>query len=534
MSGSRARRPWWKAAVIYQVYPRSFQDSNGDGTGDLPGIIERLDYLVWLGVDAIWISPIFPSPMKDFGYDIADYRDVDPVFGTLADLDRLITEAHSRDIRVLLDLVPNHTSDQHPWFQESRSSRESRKRDWYLWRDAAPGGGPPNNWLAAFGGSAWTWDAHTQQYFYHAFLREQPDLNWRNPDVRAAMNDVLRFWFRRGIDGFRIDVITHLLEDEAFRDNPPNPGFTAGQPTEASLQPLYTTDHPDLQTIVAEMRAVADEFDDRVLIGEVYLPVPRLVAYYGGGRGLHMPFNFQLITMPWDAGLISAAIATYESHLPDGAWPNWVLGNHDQRRIASRVGEAQARVAAMLLLTLRGTPTIYYGDELGMPDGEIPPDQRLDPAWNDGTGYGRDPVRTPMQWTADRNAGFTTGRPWLPVEADARTRNVRAQRQDPRSMFALYRRLLELRRQEQALSVGGYAPLAAPDHIVAFLREGGDRRFAVVLSLTGEPARVALPRSGGRARGRIVLATGLVREGEIVEDAVEVAGNEGVIVALSE
>ena len=309
MPGTRASRPWWEPAVIYQIYPRSFQDSDGDGTGDLPGITARLDYLAWLGIDAISISPVFPSPMKDFGYDITDYRDVDPLFGTLADLDRLVAEAHSRDIRVLLDFVPNHTSDQHPWFRESRSSREHEMRDWYVWRDAASGGEPPNNWLAMFGGSAWAWDEPTRQYWYHAFLPEQPDLNWRNPAVRAAMHDVLRFWFRRGIDGFRIDVITHLLEDEACRDNPPNAGFSPGEPTEAGLRAVYTTDHPGLPAIVAEMRAVADEFHDRLLVGEVYLPVPRLVAYYGGGRGLHMPHNFQLITLPWDAGLIRTGVA---------------------------------------------------------------------------------------------------------------------------------------------------------------------------------------------------------------------------------
>ena len=516
---------------MYQVYPRSFQDSNGDGTGDLPGIISRLDYLEWLGIDAIWISPIFRSPMRDFGYDISDYCDVDPIFGTLHDLDHLVEEAHRRGIRVILDWVPNHTSDQHPWFRESRSSRENPKRDWYVWHDAGPGSTPPNNWLAAFGGSAWTWDEATAQFYYHAFLPQQPDLNWRNTAVREAMYETLRFWFRRGIDGFRIDVITHLIEDDQFRDNPPNPSYRHGQPTEASLRALYTNDRPELPAIIEKIRQVADEFDDRLLIGEVYLPIARLVTYYGSGRGLHMPFNFQLITMPWDAGLIGEAILSYERQLPAGAWPNWVLGNHDQRRIASRVGEAQARVAAMLLLTLRGTPTIYYGDELGMTDGEIPPELRVDPAWHDGSGYGRDPERTPMQWSGGPGAGFTTGRPWLPVGAEAATRNVEAERRSGASMLALYRRLIALRREERALSVGGWAPLRMTGDVLAFERDDGDHRFLIALNLGAAPLAVDLAADGPRT-GRVVLTTGLDREGEAIADVIELRAAEGAIVRL--
>ena len=287
-TGARANRPvrpWWEPGVIYQVYPRSFADSNGDGTGDIRGVIDRLDHLSWLGVDAIWLSPVFRSPMRDFGYDISDYCDVDPVFGTLADLDALVEEAHRRGIRVILDFVPNHTSDQHPWFVESRASRAGAKRDWYVWHDGRTDGSPPNNWLGMFGGSAWTWDEPTRQFFYHAFLPEQPDLNWRNPAVRAAMYDVLRFWLDRGVDGFRVDVITHLLEDEQLRDNPPNPRYRLGQPTEASLLSTHTVDQPDLQQIVAEMRDVIEEYEHRLLIGEIYLPVERLMAYYGAGRG---------------------------------------------------------------------------------------------------------------------------------------------------------------------------------------------------------------------------------------------------------
>src|ERR1043165_5601448 len=338
---------WWQTGVIYQIYPRSFQDSNGDGVGDLRGIIQRLPYLVDLGVDAIWISPIFVSPLQDF--------------------DDLLAKAHELGLKIILDLVPNHTSDQHPWFRESRSSRQNPKRDWYIWRDPAPDGGPPNNWLSEFGGGAWEYDAATRQYYYHAFLGAQPDLNWRNPDVRAAMYDLMRFWLRRGVDGFRVDVIWHLVKDDQFRDNPPNPAFRPGDPPHHAVVPLYTADRPEVHDVIAGMRRVVNEFSDRVLIGEIYLPVERLVAYYGRDlSGVHLPFNFALLGAPWPPRQLATVVDEYEAALPAGGWPNWVLGNHDKPRLASRIGLEQARPAAMLLLTLRGTPTIYYGDEIGM------------------------------------------------------------------------------------------------------------------------------------------------------------------------
>jgi alpha-glucosidase len=321
---------WWKHGVIYQIYPRSFLDSKGDGVGDVCGIIDRLDYLAWLGVDAIWISPIYPSPMADFGYDIMDYRGIDPIFGTLDDVDRLLREAHGRGMRIILDLVPNHTSNRHPWFLESRSSRSNRKRDWYIWRDAKPDGGLPNNWTSNFGGSAWAWDEATQQYYYHAFLQEQPDLNWRNPEVRAALYAVMRFWLDRGVDGFRIDVLWHLIKDATFRDNPINPAYGAEQPDINRLLQLYSTDQPEVAQVVAEMRQVVDAYADRVLIGEIYLPIERLVTYYGENlSGVHLPFNFQLLFTAWKASSVAALIDAYERALPTGAWPNWVLGNHD-------------------------------------------------------------------------------------------------------------------------------------------------------------------------------------------------------------
>lgn len=488
---------WWQSAVIYQVYPRSFQDSNGDGIGDLRGIESRLDVLAELGIDAIWISPIFPSPQADFGYDVADYCGIDPQFGTLADFDSLLAAAHARGIRVLLDLVPNHSSSQHPWFLESRASRDNPRRDWYIWRDPAPDGGPPNNWISDFGGSAWEWDAATGQYYYHAFLKEQPDLNWRNPAVRAAMLDVLRFWFERGIDGFRIDVLWHMVKHADLPDNPVNPEWQPGMPDYQRVHQLHSTDQPEVHAIAAEMRAIADDYGDRVLIGEIYLPVQQLMTYYGTAEqpGVHLPFNFQLIGAEWNAAALWAMIATYEAALPAGGWPNWVLGNHDRPRIATRVGPDQARVAMLLLLTLRGTPTLYYGDELGMADVAIPADQVQDPRElnEPGIGMGRDPVRTPMAWDAGANAGFTGGTPWLPLHADWATRNVAVQRGDPASMWRLTQRLLALRRAHPALALGAYHPVAVSGDLLAYERRHGDDRVLVVLNLGASPQAFAIP-----------------------------------------
>jgi alpha-glucosidase len=527
-----SEHPWWVRGIVYQIYPRSFQDSNGDGIGDLPGIMRRLDYLVWLGVDAVWLSPIYPSPMADFGYDVADYCDIHPMFGALADFDRLVAEVHARGLKLILDFVPNHSSDRHPWFQESRASRQSPKRDWYLWRDPAPDGGPPNTWLSVFGGSAWAWDEATGQYYYHAFLEEQPDLDWRNSEVRGAMFDVLRFWLERGVDGFRVDVIWHLIKDDRLRDNPPNPGFAEGQPPYNRLLPVYTTDRPEVHEIVTGMRRVIDAYDDRVLIGEIYLPIERLVAYYGDElQGAHLPFNFQLLLTAWDARRIAALIEEYEAALPAGGWPNWVLGNHDNHRIASRIGPAQARVAAMLLLTLRGTPTMYYGDELGMEDVPIPPELVQDPYEKNvpGIGVGRDPVRTPMPWSAEANGDFTTDAPWLPLAGDFARVNVAAARAEPNSMLSLYRALIALRREEPALRIGGYEPVEAGGTVLAYLRRHRDRRLLIALNLGPKPASLDMPTDGGG----ILLSTHLDRSGPIPAKRLELRADEGVIVELA-
>jgi alpha-glucosidase len=532
-SSPLANFKWWERGIIYQIYPRSFMDSNGDGIGDLAGIRSRLDYLQWLGVDAIWISPIYPSPMADFGYDISNYTDVDPIFGTLDDFDALLADAHGRGLKVLLDYVPNHTSDQHPWFLDARSSRKSAKRDWYIWRDPKPDGGPPNNWLSNFGGGAWEWEPASAQYYYHAFLKEQPDLNWRNPEVQGAMLKVLRFWLDRGVDGFRVDVMHHLIKDSEFRDNPPNPDWRPGMSPYRELLTTYTADLPEVQEIVANFRSVIEEYDDRMLVGEIYLPMERLMAYYGAsGKGAHLPFNFQLLRLPWNAREIMAAVERYEALLPPYAWPNWVLGNHDRSRIATRVGPAQARVAAMLLLTLRGTPTMYYGDEIGMRDVPISGDQVHDPFEKNvpGLGMGRDPERTPMQWSGDEHAGFTKGNPWLPIANDYQTVNVARERGHPNSLLALYHRLIELRRAEPALSVGEFAPLPASGDLMAYVRKLSERRLLIVLNLSARAQSFSL--SELQCRGSLLFTTDLDRSREELLDKLELRPDEGLIIEL--
>ncbi len=522
---------WWQTGVIYQIYPRSFLDSNGDGVGDLPGITGKLDYLRWLGVDALWLSPIYPSPMADFGYDISNYTDVHPLFGTLQDLDTLLEQAHERDLKLILDFVPNHTSEEHPWFQLSRSSRTNEKRDWYIWRDPAPGGGPPNNWLSRFYGSAWQFDEHTGQYYLHQFDVKQPDLNWRNPEVRQAMYDVLRFWFDRGIDGFRIDVLARLLKDEQFRDNPLNPKWKPGDPPAASQLNLYTQDLSGIHEIVREMRAVADRYDERVLIGELYLPVERVVQYYGEQLDeVHLPFNFQFVTLPtWEASTIRQVVEAYEGALPAGAWPNWVLSNHDRPRVATRIGRDQARLAQMLLLTLRGTPTCYYGDELGMQDVRVPRELMHDPPAKERPEFSRDPARTPMQWDSSPNAGFCPPgvKPWLPVASDYQTYNVAAEQRDPRSFLTLTRALLDLRRSHSTLTIGSYQTVEQQNaSCFVYQREHANRRCLVALNFSTQDQVVTLPEQD---QGRILLSTYVDREERIPLSEIHLRGNEGLL-----
>jgi len=512
---------WWKHAVVYQIYPRSFQDSNGDGIGDLNGIRNRLDYLVELGIDAIWISPIYPSPMADFGYDVADYCGIDTIFGTMQEFDRLLQEAHRRELRVILDFVPNHTSDQHPWFIESRSSRDNPKRDWYIWRDQ------PNNWQSHFGGSAWEFDQPSGQYYLHEFLKEQPDLNWRNPAVKSAMFDALRFWLRKGVDGFRVDVMWLMIKDDQFRDNPPNPGYTVGQGSRAQFLPSYDADRPEIHELVGEMRGVLEEFGDRVLIGEIYLPVPRLMDYYGQRlRGANLPFNFQLLQCAWSAEELASTISEYMAALPAGAWPNWVLGNHDKSRIASRIGFKKAHAAALLLFSLPGTLTIYNGEELGMQDVLIRPEEVQDPAEKrqPGIGMGRDPERTPIPWDSSPLCGFTSSAPWLPIGDANRTLNVQSSSSDPNSMLSLYQRLLRFRREEPALVSGQLTDMSATDGLLQFFRSEGSERFRFVMNLAEESRQIAVET------GVIVASTSQSREGEHVRRMLSLEPAEALII----
>ena len=481
--------------------------------------------------DALWISPIFPSPMADFGYDICDYTGIDPLFGTMADFDALLASAHRLGLKLILDFVPNHTSDRHPWFVESRSSRASAKRDWYIWRDPAPGGGPPNNWLSEFGGGAWTLDAAHRPILLPCLPAAAARPQLAQSAGRAAMHDVMRFWLRKGVDGFRVDVLWHLIKDDEFRDNPVNPAFVAGMPPNQQVVPLHTADLPVVQEVVAGLRRVVDEFPERLLIGEIYLPIERLVAYYGRDlQGVHLPFNFALLHARWNSGSIASLVDAYEAALPAGGWPNWVLGNHDQARIASRVGSAQARIAAMLLLTLRGTPTIYYGDEIGMPQVPIPPQRVRDPFERrvPGIGLGRDGCRTPMQWDASAFAGFSTVEPWLPLADDFRSRNVDEELRDPGSIHALYRRLIAARRQHAALSAGRYRRVLAQGDLLLFERQSGGEAILIALNFGAQAISATLPP--GLAPGEVLVSGFGDREHEKIADKIGLRPDEGLVI----
>jgi alpha-glucosidase len=540
MSQDKGNFQWWQRGVVYQIYPRSFKDTTANGVGDLQGIIEKLDYLNdgspdSLAVDAIWISPFYPSPMVDFGYDVSDYCDVDPLFGDLATFDRLVAEAHRRNMKVIIDWVPNHTSDQHPWFVESRRSRENPKREWYIWRDPKPDGSPPNNWGSFFGGPAWTLDTETGQYYLHQFVPEQPDLNWRNPEVRDAMFETLRFWLDRGVDGFRMDVIGLIIKDEQLRDNPPDPDALPDLPKNDlfhRLLQVYNMDQDEVHEVLKEIRRVLDAYEERVAIGELWGPLPRWIKYYGeDGDELHLPFNFRLMRQPWQAKAMRQSVDELETALPGFAWPNYVLGNHDIPRLVSRFGgQVQARVAAMMLLTLRGTPTLYYGDELGMENGVIPPDKIQDPQGiNLGPEWSRDVARTPMQWDDGSYAAFSTVEPWLPVSADYQSQNVASQSADPTSMLNLYRRLIRYRRSSPALQWGRYQPLDVEEDCFVYLREVDGERRLVALNFVDEARHLSIP---GEAWGRVVLSTHLDREELVDLSRLHLRPYEGIIVEL--
>lgn len=504
MSELKTDPAWWKHGIIYQIYPRSFGDADGDGVGDLQGIIRHLDYLNdgtpnSLGIDAIWLSPVYPSPFFDFGYDVSDYRDIDPLFGSLEDFDRLVEEAHRRGIRIVMDLVMNHTSHRHQWFIDSRSSRDNPKRDWYIWRDAPRPGTLPNNWQSVFGGPAWEWDPGTGQYYLHTFLKEQPDLNWRNPQVRNAMLAMIRFWLDRGVDGFRLDVFNAFYKHPDLLNNPPKFGIRAFD----RQHHMYDKDQPEMHDFLREFRALLDSYPGRMSVGELWGADPQAAAKYMGPDGdqLHLVFNFKFLRQPWRPGAFQRVIQEWEAAVDPNGWPCYVLSNHDVWRHFTRYGWGRrradhvAKVAATLLLTLRGTPFLYYGEEIGMGNGSIPrseivdpPGKRYWPIWS-----GRDPARTPMQWNADPNAGFTAGKPWLRVHSNYATRNVEVESCDPDSVLNYYRRLIWLRRRSPALQCGEYQPLIKrPLQGMAYLRRTPGQTILVALNFFRWPVKLKL------------------------------------------
>jgi len=492
--------PWWKHAVFYEIYPRSFADANNDGTGDLNGITAKLDYLQDLGIDAIWITPCYPSPQVDFGYDVSDYRNIAPEYGTLADFDRLVSEAKKRNIRIIMDLVMNHTSDKHAWFIDSRSSKTSPHRDWYVWRDGKADGKPPNNWQSLFGGSAWKLDPATNQYYYHFFYAEQPDLNWRNPEVKKAMYDVARFWLDRGVAGFRLDAITTLFEDPQLTDNPIKPGKNnLGDP---KMEHKYNDRLPEVHDVVRELRSVLDSYpEDRVMIGETgERSVALLSKMYGDHLDeFQLPMNFFFT----DINKLSAPefrkqIALWDNN-PAHGWPVYLFSNHDQVRHYNRYGDGRhndqiAKLTAAMMLTLRGSPIMYYGEEIGMENNDPKRKEDVqDPIGklNWPKEKGRDGERTPMQWDSTKNAGFSTAKPWLPVPESYKTHNVATEKSDADSVLNFYKRLISLRRKNTALRDGKYVPLNENDpNVLAYLRKSENSSALVVLNLSGTPQRV--------------------------------------------
>ena len=518
---------WWRDGVFYHVYLRSFADSDGDGVGDIPGLITRLDHLSWLGVDAIWVSPVMPSPNDDWGYDVADYTAVDPRYGSLDDVDRLVKEADARGMRILFDLVPNHTSDRNPWFLASRSSREDPKRDWYVWADPKPDGSEPNNWISNFFGPAWTFDRATGQYYLHSFLRSQPDLNWRNPAVWEAVEDALRFWFDRGVAGFRIDVVHKLVKDDQLRDNPPATATDSFMEQAWGQRELHNANLPETHEIIRRWRSVADSYDEpRVLVGETYvLDLATMASYYGTGDELDLAFNIPFLYAPLDAPRLREVIDATMAALPDDAWPVWNGGSHDISRMATRWGagdDRRIRCALMLVLMLPGTPLLYYGDEIGMPDTAVPPERSVDPLGKrvgGGTSAGRDPARTPMAWNGEAGAGFTSEEvePWLPL-GDVAACNVEDQRSDGRSVLWLCKDLIAVRREGGA--VGSRTRwVDAPTSVLAWRRGGA----VIALNLADDDATLE-PVSG-----RVRIGTNRDRRGATVDGSLRLEPWEGVV-----
>lgn len=534
-AGNNSNAAWWRQAVFYQIYPLSFRDSNGDGHGDLKGIISKLGYLSdVLAVDALWLSPFFKSPMRDWGYDVSDHYDVDPLFGNLDDARELIAEAHERGLKVIIDYVLNHTSDHHPWFVESRASKDNPKRDWYVWRDGRDGG-PPNNWVSVFSGPAWTFDEVTGQWYRHTYLAEQPDLNWRNPAVVEAMMDVVRFWVDLGVDGFRVDAAHQMMKDPQERDNPPAPRdyprpWKDMGPYDDHIH-LYDFGHEDVHEIHRLFRKTVESAGrDVVTVGEIHIfDLPEWASYYGEHLDqLHMPFNFHLMASDWEVASLRGTIEAVLWNVPVGGWTNWTLGNHDEIRLASRLPEGHHRLAALLLLTLRGTPFLYYGDELGMEQAEIGDDEVLDPWGRKVAALSRDGARTPMQWDAGPNAGFSpkSVKPWLPLARDHEIHNVKAQLADTGSTLNMYRRLLRVRKSSVALRLGSFLTHpSSTDEVFVFRREADHETMTVALNFSRRLQSVAL------RRGHVRFSTLDPERDESFSHGIELAPLEGVIVS---
>ncbi len=528
---------WWKHGVIYHIYPRSFQDSDGDGIGDIRGIIRRLGYLKELGVDGIWISPVYKSPMVDFGYDVSGYREIDPTSGTMEDFTELLEKAHHAGIRVIMDMILNHTSDQHPWFIESSSSRDNPKRNWYIWKEPVKGN-PPNNWKSAVGGSAWHFHKPTGQYYMHSFFDEQPDLNWRDPELPGVFFEEMKFWLDLGVDGFRLDVINMIAKDKKFRDNPVVFGIRAFQ------KHLYTRNRKRSVTVVTQIRKLLDQYENRTGIGEIYSMPPgsaKTAARYlaGGHHGIHLAFDFSLIFSAWNAHSYYKTIKSWYDSIPQNGWPCNVLSNHDLFRSIDRIPwrthrEEKAKVAAALLLTMRGTPFIYYGEEIGMHNGNIRRRHIRDPL---GKRYwplfsGRDKARTPMQWDDQPNGGFTDGIPWMPVNRDIHSRNVKLQEGELKSLLTHYRKLIRVRRSSEAIQQGSWIPvMTGQDGILSYLRQTEYERILVILNFTGRQKRFSLQE---HTYGEVLYSTHRHSEEFIYFQEMQISGFEATICKVNE
>ncbi len=531
---------WWRSAVIYQIYPLSFKDTTGNGQGDLKGIIDKLDYLNGteqsLGVDAIWINPIHPSPKKDHGYDVIDYYDIDLELGDLETFDLLVSEADKRGIKIIMDYVLNHTSSQNPWFLESRSSRDNPKANWYLWRDPKPDGSAPNNWLSVFGGPAWTFDENRGQYYMHSFLSDQPDLDWRNPEVLDEMKNVLRFWLNRGVGGFRADAIEHLFKDRDFRDEPLNPNYNpeTDNPYDALIHIYSRNQRIEILEIIKEIDEVLGNEKLNFMVSETWLCAEDLLEYHQASeKKVCMPMNLNTLGLPWRVDKFKDFIDKYDSLLNKDHWPNYIFSNHDVSRIVDRIGESKAKSAAMLQLTLRGTPFIYYGAELGMGGVRIPPESIQDP-WEKqvpGLGIDRDVARTPMQWNDDKYAGFSNADPWLPVCDNYPEINVKKELEDPNSILNLYRSLIALRHQSSALTEGDYLPLeSGNENVLAYIRESETEKKLIMINFSDDEAEVSFEFTCAG----IILSTNSNRNSNAESNLKKIVleGNEGCIFEL--